>query len=77
MDDWTKNLKQSGLYYEGWVDDVEQVLDIHKRATVTSYGTRRSSTVSVIPSTAAASDKDTENCSPPESVNKVRLLVYT
>jgi len=39
MEDWTKNLKHSGLYYEGWVNDAEQVLGIHRRATVTSYGT--------------------------------------
>lgn len=70
MDEWTKNLKKSGLYYEGWVDDAEQVLDMHKRVTVTSYGTRRSSTNSGTPSTAA-SHKDPENCSPAESVNKV------
>ncbi len=70
MDDWTKHLKRSGLYYEGWVDDVEQVLGIHKRATVTSYGTRRSSTASVAPS-SATSDKEPENSSPAESVTKV------
>lgn len=65
MDDWRKKLKQNGVYYEGWVDDAEQVLSIHKQATVTSYGTRRSST------TQAAPDKDTENCCPNKSVNKV------
>ena len=27
------------FYYEGWVNDAEQVLGIHRRATVTSYGT--------------------------------------
>ena len=35
MDDWRKKLKQNGVYYEGWVDDAEQVLSIHKQATVT------------------------------------------
>ena len=70
MDDWRKNLKQNGVYYEGWVDDAEQVLSIHKKATVTSYGTRRSSTTQVSSSTAAP-DKDTENCHPDESVNNV------
>jgi len=64
MDDWTKNLKPSGLYYEGWVNDAEQVLGIHRRATVTSYGTRRSSKTSLTPSTATT---EPENSCPAKS----------
>ena len=70
MDDWRKNLKQNGVYYEWWVDDTEQVLSIHKKAIVTSYGTRWSSTTQVASRTAPP-DKDTDNCHPNESVNKV------
>ena len=29
-------------YYEGWVDDLDELLSSHARATVTSYGIRRS-----------------------------------
>ena len=41
--DWSKGLQRSGTYYEGWVDDLDELLSSHARATVTSYGTRRSS----------------------------------
>lgn len=30
------------MYYEGFVDDLESVLDYHKVVTVTTYGTRKS-----------------------------------
>lgn len=36
-------LKQVGVYYEGIVDDVDEVLERHSRHTVTTYGTRTSS----------------------------------
>ena len=41
--DWGKGLQWSGTYYEGWVDDLDKLLSSHAKATVTSYGTRRSS----------------------------------
>lgn len=37
-------LKQKGFYYEGVVADLDNLLENHKRATVTTWGTRRSST---------------------------------
>ena len=40
---WTNGLKQKGLYYEGIVVDLDSLLESHKRATVTTWGTRRSS----------------------------------
>ena len=61
MEEWNAQLIKKGVYYEGWVDDVEQVIEDHKKATVTSYGTRRST----------GTTKDTENCCPNESVKKV------
>ena len=36
------NLRANGLYYEGFVDDLESVLDYHKVVTVSTYGTRKS-----------------------------------
>ena len=35
-------LRVNGLYNEGFVDDLESLLDYHKIATVTTYGTRSS-----------------------------------
>ena len=40
---WKEGLCQEGLYYEGWVEDLSSVLESHSKATVTCYGTRRSS----------------------------------
>ena len=39
---WAKGLKRSGLYFDGFVDDVECVLEKHRKDTVTFYGTRTS-----------------------------------
>ena len=33
------NLRANGLYYEGFVDDLESILDYHKVVTVSTYGT--------------------------------------
>ena len=43
--EWSKGLSRSGLYYEGFVDegDLDRVLELHKRSTGTTYGTRTSS----------------------------------
>ena len=38
-----EGLCQEGLYYEDWVEDLSSVLESHSKATVTCYGTRRSS----------------------------------
>ena len=39
---WFKGLMKVELYYEGFVDNLEEVLEGHKRCTMTSYGTRNS-----------------------------------
>ncbi len=44
--DWTESLTQYGNYYEGWVDDLDNCLASHAKATVTCYGTRRSNKTS-------------------------------
>ena len=41
---WMHGLKKEGLYYEGVVADLDNLLENYKRATVTTWGTRRSST---------------------------------
>lgn len=44
---WAKTLKRRGLYYEGLIDsdDLDGILENHKKSTITSYGTRSSSNV--------------------------------
>ena len=37
-----KVLNEMDWYYEGWVTDVDKVVALHGKATVTCYGTRRS-----------------------------------
>ena len=39
---WAKGLKRSGMYYEGIVEDLDEVLEAHRRITMTTYGTRTS-----------------------------------
>ena len=47
--EWQKGLEQKGLYYEGIVNGNRQdsVLELYRRSTVSTFGTRRSSRVSV------------------------------
>ena len=40
---WAEGLKKSGLYYDGFIDDIELVLEQRHKETVTFYGTRNSS----------------------------------
>lgn len=53
MEHWTNGLVKQGLYYEGWVSDLDSVL----ASIVTTYGTRRSTK-----NTANLSEEDKENC---------------
>ena len=41
---WTDGLNPSGLYYEGYMDDLQQMLTKHSSATVSTYGVRQSHT---------------------------------
>ena len=54
---WTHGLKRVGLYYSGFVDNLEDVLEMHRRSTLTTYGTRTSKKPSV-PRAAASSEND-------------------
>ncbi len=67
MDDWKVQLVKKGVYYEGWVDDVDQVIEDHKQATVTSYGTQRSR--------GAAQRTDTENLLAPPGISLPAITV--
>ena len=44
------NLRANGLYYEGFLDDLESLLDYHKVITVTMYGTQKSRKVATVAS---------------------------
>ena len=39
---WANGLKQVGLYYEGYVEDINLIRQKHLAATVSSFGIRRS-----------------------------------
>ena len=39
---WTQGLTKVGLYYSGFVEDIDRVLECHHKDTVTFYGTRNS-----------------------------------
>ena len=71
MEHWTTGLVKQGLYYEGWVSDLDSVLASHSRETVTSYGTRRSTK-----NAANLFEEDKENCkSEVCSIQVLRLSV--
>ena len=57
MVEWQKGLEKKGVYYEGIIDGsrLDSVLEHHRQATVSTFGTRRSSRV------AAPTDKLTNN----------------
>ena len=40
---WSEGLQKRGTYYEGYVDDLDSILEAHCRDTITSWGTHRSS----------------------------------
>ena len=73
MENWKKELQQRGVYYDGWVEDVESLLSIHGRDTITSYGTHRSSKASVCSSSFV--DKE-NNESSMKKVNKQKYQYY-
>lgn len=56
-------LECRGTYYEGWVENAEQVLTAHKKATVTCYGTCRSPQNSSS-APGHSSENDKENVTP-------------
>ena len=42
-DSWTSGLQRNGEYYEGVVSSLDDCLEAHKRETITTWGTRTSS----------------------------------
>ena len=58
-DQWMEGLSPCGLYYEGYTDDLQQMLTKHSSATVTTYGVRRSHINNHVVKIA---ENDKENC---------------
>ena len=40
--EWANGLELRGVYYEGYTDNLEQLLNKHSSSTITTYGVRRS-----------------------------------
>ena len=64
MEDWCKGLQCLGVFFDGWVEDVNHVLELHRKETVTCYGTRRSF------KTSACSNKENES---PQTDSEVKV----
>ena len=39
---WAEGLQKCGTYFDGYVDNPEEILELHQRDTVTTWGIRRS-----------------------------------
>ena len=64
--DWKSGLQRVGTYYEGYIDNLEPALEDYGRDTVTSWGTRRSSSAM-----KTATPEEKENI-PPCTKSKVK-----
>ena len=66
--EWNVRLRRSGMYYEGFVgqDELDALLELHKRITRTTYGITTSSRLGK----KACDNEDKENC-PQNSAGKV------
>ena len=69
---WAVGLQHKGLYYEGVVDGLDELLELHKRDTVSTFGTR-SSRLTHLPCTPN-SDSNKENEDHKKPVMKVILM---
>ena len=68
--DWKADLRPVGLhYYGGIVEDAEQVLEKHKIATQTCFGTRSS-----VKKVVVRSDKENQDPSPSQKVSMTKLV---
>ena len=68
---WKSGLQRVGTYYEGYIDNLEPVLENYRRDTVTSWGTRRSSSAI---KTATLEEKEN---TPPSTKGKVKKATQT
>ena len=76
--EWSQGLCRSGLYYEGFVarDQLDTLLELHKRITGTTYGTRTSSRLGTKTSTCNVKgrEQEKENSHQSAETTKVRSV---
>ena len=70
--DWKNGLQRVGTYYEGYIDNIELVLEDYRRDTITSWGTRRSYTAI---KTVTSEDKENISPCPNSEVKKVMQVI--
>ena len=70
---WTQGLNRVGLYYSGFVDNLEDVLEMHRRSTLTTYGTRTSKKPSTPPAATADSQDTSDTIA--KKVNNVSTII--
>ena len=72
---WTEGLSVAGLYYDGIVDEgkLDEVLELHKRDTVSTFGTRSSRRVSQSKKKQAFHDEN-KSQNKQESNKKVKCI---
>ena len=72
---WAVGLKRSGLYYEGFVDNLENTLEAHRRCTVSTYGTRTSKKATTLP-TDTNIDKENDGYLANKQVRMTSIKMY-
>ena len=60
---WAEGLSSKGVYFEGFVDDADSLLQQYKAETVTTYGVRRSKGKNSKTLEQDCSEEDKENAS--------------
>ena len=74
---WALGLKRSGLYYDGFVDNLADTLEAHRRCTITTYGTRtskKSPATQTTATTAVPSDnKENDRCLANQQVEQMNV----
>ena len=68
---WQDKLKPSGLYYDGFIsgEEVNDLLEYHRRDTASTFGTRKSSNISAVATTASAPKSSGSTTKSDENVN--------
>lgn len=56
--DWAIGLEPRGLYYEGYTDTLQELLNKHSSDTVTTYGIRKSHSCNKQSTKALVEDKE-------------------
>ena len=75
--EWSQGLCRSGLYYDGFVaqDQLDTLLELHKRTTGTTYGTRTSTRLGTKIPTCNVKQQEKENIHKSAETTRVRIVV--